>query len=80
MFRKQMAAMLAACVTLGLLAGCGGGSDASSGSGGQTSGSSAESSSSPAGVETLQDSELVSLQAFTTLTFYGQQLYKVELT
>ena len=39
-----------------------------------------ESSALPGALEALMANEVVSLQAFTTLTFYGQQLYKVEIT
>jgi predicted peptidase len=38
------------------------------------------SASVPSAVQALMANEVVSLQAFTTLTFYGQQLYKVEIT
>lgn len=75
-----MAVILAACVSFGLLSGCG---EGGTNSGSQTvpsAQSSSDLSSESAGLEALKSNDLVSLQAFTTLTFYGQQLYKVELT
>lgn len=80
MFKKPMAVILAACVSFGLLSGCG---EGGTNSGSQTvpsAQSSSDLSSESAGLEALKSNDLVSLQAFTTLTFYGQQLYKVELT
>lgn len=75
-----MAVILAACVSFGLLSGCGAGGTNSGSQTVQSAQSSSNLSSESAGLEALKSNDLVSLQAFTTLTFYGQQLYKVELT
>lgn len=75
-----MAVILAACVSFGLLSGCGEGGTNSGSQTVQSAQSSSDLSSESAGLEALKSNDLVSLQAFTTLTFYGQQLYKVELT
>ena len=80
MFKKPMAVILAACVSFGLLSGCGEGGTNSGSQTVQSAQSSSDLSSESAGLEALKSNDLVSLQAFTTLTFYGQQLYKVELT
>lgn len=80
MFKKPMAVILAACVSFGLLSGCGAGGTNSGSQTVQSAQSSSNLSSESAGLEALKSNDLVSLQAFTTLTFYGQQLYKVELT
>lgn len=75
-----MAVILAAYVSFGLLSGCGAGGTNSGSQTVQSAQSSSDLSSESAGLEALKSNDLVSLQAFTTLTFYGQQLYKVELT
>lgn len=80
MFKKPMAVILAAYVSFGLLSGCGAGGTNSGSQTVQSAQSSSDLSSESAGLEALKSNDLVSLQAFTTLTFYGQQLYKVELT
>lgn len=71
MFKKPMAVILAAYVSFGLLSGCGAGGTNSGSQTVQSAQSSSDLSSESAGLEALKSNDLVSLQAFTTLTFYG---------